>query len=75
MITQRMLGLLHARLVASAPPQTGSHEYRIGVDDAIAAVRRLIQAGMPSSPATTWMPEGPEGLTRRSWQPSTCNWR
>lgn len=53
MITHRMLGLLHTRLVANAPRQAGSDEYRMGVDDTIAAVRRLIDAGVPGGPTTS----------------------
>lgn len=60
MITPRMLGLLHTRLVANAPRQAGSHEYRMGVDDAIAAMQRLVEAGGPGGAASTWMGQGSE---------------
>lgn len=61
MLTHRMLGLLHTRLVAGAPRQAGSHEYRMGVDDTIAAVRRLVEAGMAGGSTADWAPETTEG--------------
>lgn len=57
MLTHRMLGLLQGRLAANAPQQAGSHEYLAGVDDAVAAVCRLVEAQGTST--TTWLPEQP----------------
>ncbi len=59
MLTSRMLGLLQHRLAAHAPQRAGSHEYIAGVDDAIAAVRRLVEVSSPGSSTTTWLPEEP----------------
>lgn len=59
MLTSRMLGLLQHRLAANAPQQAGSPEYLAGVDDAIGAVRRLVDVSDHGSGPTTWLPEEP----------------
>lgn len=61
MITHGMLELLHARLVANAPRQAGSDEYRMGVDDTIAAVRRLIESATSSGSTAVWRAAEPAG--------------
>ncbi len=56
-----MLELLRHRLLANGPQRAGSHEYATGVDDAIAAVRRLIEAeATGGSTDPTWPSEDPE---------------
>lgn len=56
-----MLELLRHRLLSNAPQRAGAHEYVTGVDDAIAAVRRLIEAGTSdTSTTTTWPPDDPD---------------
>lgn len=61
MLNPRMLELVRHRLLTNGPQRPGGHDYVTGIDDAIAAVGRLIEAETTGGPpTTTWTPDDPE---------------